>query len=294
MKILVLGAAAGGGLPQWNCGCRNCADARAGVIPPQTQSALAVSGGGGAWVLLNASPDIRDQLARAPALSPAGLRGTPIKAVVLTNGDVDHVAGLLTLREKTGFDLYATPEILDALAQNPIFGVLDPALVARRPLALGGAVDAAGLRIETFAVPGKVPLYQEVGEVKTAEIGETTIGLRLSAAGRVAYYIPGCATVPDDLLARLEDADLLLFDGTVWENDEMPRLGAGVKTGLRMGHSPISGPGGSLERLSGIKARKIYIHINNTNPIFQPASEERRALRRAGWEVAADGMEIEL
>ncbi|MEX2519419.1 MAG: pyrroloquinoline quinone biosynthesis protein PqqB [Paracoccaceae bacterium] len=294
MKILVLGAAAGGGLPQWNCGCRNCADARAGIIPPQTQSALAASGAKGAWVLLNASPDIRDQLARAPALRPAGLRGTPIEAVVLTNGDVDHVAGLLTLREKTGFELYATPEILDALSRNPIFGVLDPTLVTRRPVALGGAIDAAGMRIETFAVPGKVPLYQEAGEVKTAEIGETTIGLRLSAGGRIAYYIPGCAAVPDDLLARLADADLLLFDGTVWENDEMPRLGAGAKTGLRMGHSPISGPEGSLERLSGIKARKIYIHINNTNPIFQPDSPERQVLKRSGWEVAADGMEIEL
>lgn len=294
MRILILGAAAGGGVPQWNCGCHNCSDARSGRIPPLSQSSIAVSASGTRWAVLNASPDIREQLARAPALHPTELRGSPIEAVVVTNGDVDHVAGLLTLREKTPFDLYATPGTLETLGANPIFGVLDPELVARRPAALGETINAAGLEIETFPVPGKTPLYLETGEVRTDEIGETTIGLRLAAGGRVAYYIPGCAAAPDDLIARLEGADLILFDGTVWENDEMPRLGAGAKTGRRMGHMAMSGPGGSLERLAGLKAQKIYIHINNTNPVLQPDGPERREIEAAGWRLAADGMEIDL
>lgn len=294
MRIIVLGVAAGGGVPQWNCGCRNCADARAGRIPRLSQSSIAVSGDGGSWAILNASPDIREQFARTPALHPRSLRGSPIASVVLTNGDVDHVAGLLTLREKTPFDLYATPEILEALAANPIFGVMDAELVARRPVALGDRIETAGLTIETFPVPGKVPLYQEAGEVKTEEIGETTIGLRLSANGGTAVYIPGCAAAPDDLLARMEGADLVMFDGTVWENEEMPRLGAGAKTGKRMGHMAMSGPEGSMARLAGLSARKVYLHINNTNPVLQPDGPERREAEAAGWTVAVDGMEIEL
>lgn len=289
-----MGAAAGGGVPQWNCGCRNCADARKGLIPSLSQSSIAVSATGSSWALLNASPDIREQLARAPALAPDGLRGTPIEAVALTNGDVDHVAGLLTLREKTAFDLYATAEIHAALAENPIMGVMDPALVARKEFALGDTIRAAGVDIECFAVPGKVPLYKEAGEVKTDEVSETTIGLTLSANGRRVVYIPGCAAIPDDLIARIDGADMLLFDGTVWENEEMPKLGAGEKTGRRMGHIPLSGAEGSMARLAGFAGRKVYIHINNTNPILQPDAPERRAVENAGWTVAQDGMEIAL
>lgn len=259
-----------------------------------TQSSIAVSGDGSSWVVLNASPDIRAQLADAPALAPGGLRGTPIEAVVLTNGDVDHVAGLLTLREKTGFTLYATAEIHEALAENPIMGVMDPGLVARRPFALGETIRAGGVEIECFAVPGKVPLYKEAGEVKTDMVSETTIGLMLRAGGETVAYIPGCALVPDDLLERIDGAGLLLFDGTVWENEEMPRLGAGEKTGRRMGHIPMTGADGSMERLGGFRGRKVYIHINNTNPVLQPSSDERGAVEAAGWTVATDGMEIEL
>lgn len=292
MKILILGAAAGGGVPQWNCGCRNCADARKGLIPSLSQSSIAVSGDGLSWAVLNASPDIRHQLARATQLAPKGLRGTPIEGVVLTNGDVDHVAGLLTLREKTPFDLYATAEIHAALAENPIMGVMDPALVSRQPFALGDAISIAGVGIECFAVPGKVPLYKEAGEVKTDEVSETTIGLMLSANGRRVAYIPGCAAIPEDLLQRTKGADLLLFDGTVWENEEMPKMGAGQKTGRRMGHIPISGPDGSMARFQGYGGRKVYIHINNTNPILQPESPERRRVEAEGWTLALDGMEI--
>ena len=294
MKILILGAAAGGGVPQWNCGCRNCADARKGIIPKLSQSSIAVSADGSSWAVLNASPDIRDQLANAPSLAPAGLRGSPIEAVVLTNGDVDHVAGLLTLREKTAFDLYATTEIHAALAENPIMGVMDPALVRRKPFALGQTIRAGGVDIECFAVPGKVPLYKEAGEVKTDEVSETTIGLMLAAGGKRVAYIPGCAAIPDDLLARIGGADHLLFDGTVWENEEMPKMGAGAKTGRRMGHIPMTGEDGSMARLAGFDGAKTYIHINNTNPVLQPASPERAAVETAGWAVAVDGMEIAL
>ena len=259
-----------------------------------SQSAIAVSGDGSSWAVLNASPDIRDQLAAAPDLAPSGLRGTPIEAVVLTNGDVDHVAGLLTLREKTAFALYATPEIHAALAENPIMGVMDPALVERRAFALGETIEAGGISIECFAVPGKVPLYKEAGEVKTDEVSETTIGLMLRANGRRVAYIPGCAAIPDDLRERVAGADLLLFDGTVWENEEMPKMGAGKKTGRRMGHIPMSGTDGSMARFERFDGRKVYIHINNTNPILQPKAPERRTLEDAGWTVAQDGMEIAL
>ncbi|MCX7646041.1 MAG: pyrroloquinoline quinone biosynthesis protein PqqB [Rhodobacteraceae bacterium] len=297
MHLRVLGAAAGGGLPQWNCGCRNCADSRAGRIPSMTQSSLAVSADGAAWVLLNASPDLRMQLLGAPSLRPRGLRDTPVAAVVLTNADVDHIAGLLTLREKTAFDLHATPEVLATLAANAVFDVLDAGLVRRCPMALDTPFEPApGLRITPFAVPGKVALYLEGARPDLGEIGERTVGLMIEDAAARLAYVPGCAALPDWLVERLGGADLLFFDGTVWEDDDMPRTGTGDRTGARMGHVPMQGPAGSLARLAALPARtrKVYIHINNTNPVLQPAGPERALLARAGWEVAHDGMEVTL
>lgn len=293
MRIKVLGAGAGGGLPQWNCGCRNCSDARTGRIAGMSQSSVAVTAQDNVWVLLNASPDIRSQLAADGDLAPPGLRGAPLAAVVLTNGDVDHVAGLLTLREKSAFEIVATRQTLAILADNAIFGVLDPALVTRRPLDLDRPVDLApGLTLTAYAVPGKVALYLEGPAPDLRAMGEQTVGLRLDGNGRVVHYIPGCAEVTDALIDRLADSDLVLFDGTVWRNDEMPATGTGAKTGARMGHVAMSGPGGSLERLADLRARRVYVHINNTNPVLQPDSLERRAVAEAGWEIAADGMEI--
>lgn len=294
MYIKVLGAGAGGGLPQWNCGCRNCNDARAGHLPAMTQSSLAVSANGQDWAVLNASPDIRQQFAETPQLAPTGLRVSPLRSVVLTNGDIDHVAGLLTLREKTPFTVFATAQTLEILETNAVFGVLDPALVSRSPIALEAAfTPLTGMEITAFAVPGKVALYLEQGDdVDTNAMGEQTIGLRLSASGRTVYYIPGCAAVTDALLAQVADADLLLFDGTVWQNDEMPTMGAGAKTGARMGHVAMDGPDGSIARLAGLTCRKVFVHINNTNPALQPDGPERATLSAAGWDIAADGMEI--
>ena len=298
MHVAVLGAGAGGGLPQWNCGCQNCSDARIGKLPQMTQSSVGVSADGDNWVVLNASPDIRVQLAQCKDMHPRSVRHTPIRSIVLTNGDIDHIAGLLTLREKTELSIFATAETASAVHDNSVFGVLDRTLVSFEPIVLDAKFEPApGLSILPFAVPGKVPLFLEGNnaDLDLKAMGEQTIGLCLSAGGRTLYYIPGCADLPDWLVERLSDADLLLFDGTVWEDDDMRRTGTGQKTGGRMGHISITGPEGSLARLSGLsECRKVYIHINNTNPILQPEGLERETAMTAGWEIAQDGMRFEI
>lgn len=293
MRIIVLGAAAGGGLPQWNCGCGNCNAARAGRIPAMTQSSVAVSADGREWAVLNASPDIRAQLAAVPALHPTGLRDVPLRSVLVTNGDIDHVAGLLTLRESQPFALFATPAIHAVLAENPMLGALRGDLVARKPVALDQAVAIApGLTATLFAVPGKVPLYQEGTVVETGLVGETTVGVELTAGGRRALYIPGCAELPDWLKGRITAADLLMFDGTLWEDDEMIRMGLGQKTGRRMGHMPV------VETMAALKdvpvGRRVFVHMNNSNPLTDPGSAQTREAEASGWQVGRDGMEITL
>ncbi|MFB2550507.1 pyrroloquinoline quinone biosynthesis protein PqqB [Ensifer soli] len=294
VRIVVLGAGAGGGLPQWNCGCAQCAAARRGLIAPMTQSALAVSVDGDEWVLLNASPDLRQQLADCAALHPRSLRGSPVRAVVLTNGDVDHIAGLLTLREKTGFMLFATEATQGVLSANSVFNVLDPALVTRSVIALDVPFEPLpGLTVTPYAVPGKVPLYlEDEGPPALAAMGEQTIGLELRTAEREVHYVPGCAALPDCLVRRLEPADAVFFDGTIWTDDEMPASGTGAKTGARMGHIAIGGAEGSLARLASLRGRRLYTHINNTNPALMPGSSARAAIEAAGWEIARDRMEI--
>ena len=258
-----------------------------------TQSSVAVSVDGSRWVVLNASPDVRAQFQCIAAMHPLGLRDSPVAAVVLTNGDIDHIAGLLTLREKTAFDVYATQAGLDILDGNSVFGVLHPALVSRNEITLDTPFEPVpGLRITPFAVPGKVALFLEGDQLNLEEVGEQTVGLMLDSGDKRVAYIPGCAKVPDWLIARVAEADLLLFDGTVWHNDDMARTGTGEKTGARMGHLPLNGPEGSLARWAGIEARKVLIHINNTNPILQPASPERAEVLACGWEIAFDGMEL--
>ena len=293
MKIILLGAGAGGGLPQWNCGCYNCNAARAGRIPAMTQSSVAVSADGRDWAILNASPDIRVQLAATPALHPTGLRDMPLHSVLVTNGDIDHVAGLLTLRESQAFVLYATPAIHDVLADNPMLGALRGDLVAREPVALDQTVTIApGLDATLFAVPGKVPLYQEGAVVETGLVGETTVGVELAANGRRALYIPGCAELPGWLVDRIGGADLLMFDGTLWDDDEMIRMGLGQKTGRRMGHMPV------VETIAAMRdlpvGRRVFVHMNNSNPLTDPASVQTREAEASGWQVGRDGMEITL
>ncbi len=217
--------------------------------------------------------------------------------MVLTNGDVDAVAGLLCLRESQRFDLHASGAILDVLASNPIFNVLSPDHVTRHRLSLDQPASVLpGLSVTPFAVPGKVALYLESAELAIGAETEDTIGLELQDdAGRRACFVPGCARVTDALAARLDGADLVLFDGTLWTDDEMIRSGTGVKTGRRMGHISVSGDEGSLAGLAAVRlGRRVYLHINNTNPILLADSPERAAVAAAGWEVAFDGMEIVL
>jgi len=293
-RACILGAAAGGGLPQWNCGCDNCNLARQGKIPAQTQSSLAVSANGSDWALLNASPDIRTQLAQTPALHPTGLRALPLRAVLLTNGDIDHVAGLLTLREMQPFRLIATAGIHEVIAQNPMFDALRRDVVERVAITLDTPFELVpGLQATLFAVPGKVPLYLEGDVVETEMLGEQTVGVALSAAGQTAFYIPGCAVLTDDLRARLEGADLLFFDGTLWQDDEMVQAGLGQKTGKRMGHMSMSGADGSIAAFADMTiGRKIFVHMNNTNPVLRPYSAQKAQAEAAGWTIGQDGMEI--
>ena len=293
-RARILGAAAGGGLPQWNCGCTNCNLARRGAIPSQSQSSLAVTADGSSWAVLNASPDIRQQLADAPPLHPTGLRELPLRSVLVTNGDIDHVAGLLTLREMQPFTLFATAGIHEVLAANPMFDALNASVVTRETIALDTPFTLApGLQATLFAVPGKVPLYLEGETVQTDLIGDQTVGVMLRSEDRTAFYIPGCALLNDDLRARLTGADLLFFDGTLWQDDEMVRAGLGQKTGKRMGHMSMSGADGSLAAFADLDiGRKVYVHMNNTNPVLRPDSTEKAMAETAGWTIGQDGMEI--
>ena len=308
MHILVLGSAAGGGFPQWNCNCEGCRRARSGdpAARPRTQSSIAVSSGDGRWLLLNASPDLRSQINANPALHPKdGLRSSPLAAAVLTNADIDHVTGLLSLREMQAFCVYATTRVHRVLAGNSVFQVLNADLVPRRPMRLGEpfrpeAADGTplGLEVEAFAVPGKVALYLENEQVPDfGSVPEDTVALRVCdlRTGAYFFYIPGCASLPDWLADRLRGAPLVLFDGTTWTDDEMQRTGTGTKTATRMGHMSMSGPTGSIAAFDGLGvARKIYIHINNTNPVLLDDTPERRAAEAAGWDIAYDGMELTL
>ena len=296
LRATILGAAAGGGLPQWNCGCSNCNRARLGEIPALSQSSLAVSADGTHWAVLNASPDIRTQLAQCPSLHPTGARITPIASVLVTNGDIDHVAGLLTLREAQPFTLFGTAEILGVIRDNPIFDALREGVVARNPVALETPFELApGLTATLFPVPGKVPLYLEGETVVTDQEGEQTVGVELAAGAERAFYIPGCARMTRPLAERLRGAGMVFFDGTLWQDDEMIRTGVGTKTGGRMGHMAISGPEGSMAAFGPLDvARKVYVHMNNTNPVLDPAASQRAEAEAAGWTIGQDGMEFAL
>jgi pyrroloquinoline quinone biosynthesis protein B len=297
LTAIVLGAAAGGGFPQWNCRCAVCRLAWDGDprVLPRTQASLAVSVDGERWTLLNAAPDLRAQLAATPALYPRGLRASPIEAVVLTGAEVDQTAGLLNLRERSPFTLAATAETLATLGTNKMFDVLAQGVVTRRAVEIGKPfVLPGGLTAELFTVPGKVPLYLERGTLELAAESGANVGVEISADGARLCFIPGAANVTPALRERLLNASVILFDGTLFSDDEMIASGTGEKTGRRMGHMPINGADGSLTALNGLGKRRIYIHINNTNPILIDGSPERQRVEAAGWEVAADGLEISL
>jgi len=304
---VVLGSAAGGGFPQWNSNAPACRRARRGdpEARVRSQASLAVSSNNKDWVLLNASPDLRLQIEAAPQLYPCkGLRSSPITGVVLTGGDVDAIAGLLHLRERHRFNIYAPSRVLAIIAANPIFDVLAPDFVRRIELPLdermelAGASGASGLAVIPFAVPGKLPLYLETAgqDPGLSEEGDA-VGLEIieTATGKSFFFVPGCAAITEQLRARLAGSALVFFDGTLWSDDEMIRLAVGSKTGKRMGHMSMSGEDGTIAAFHDLGVgRRIFIHVNNSNPVLLDDSPERHIANAAGWEIAYDGMEVTL
>jgi pyrroloquinoline quinone biosynthesis protein B len=307
LEAVVLGSAAGGGFPQWNSNAPACRRARAGdrAAVARSQTSLAVSANGRDWFILNASPDLRLQIEATAALHPTeALRSSPIAGVLVPGGDVDALAGLLHLRERHRFSVYAPERVLAVIAANPIFHVLAPDCVERvalpldRPVELVGAVGPSGVAVAAFAVPAKVPLFLETAgqDPQIAEAGDS-VGFQIidSGTGKSFFFIPGCAAMTDRLRRRLTGSELVFFDGTLWRDDEMIRLGVGNKTGRRMGHMSMSGDNGAIAafRDLGVK-RRVFIHINNSNPVLLDDSPERQLAEAAGWEIAYDGMEVRL
>ncbi len=295
LTALVLGSAAGGGFPQWNCACRLCELSRSGDprARPRTQASVAFSADRAHWLVVGASPDLRQQILGTEVLRPAGPRHSPIEALVLVSADVDGIAGLLNLRERQPFRLYAPQPILDILAANRVFDVMS-SVVTRVAVEPGQPIAAGhGLTLTLLRMPGKTPLYHEARDATQPEAADTFAAL-VEGGGRRAILAPACAEITPAVLARLAACDLLFFDGTLFRDDEMIAAGVGAKTARRMGHVPIDGADGSLAALSDLAARRVYLHINNTNPILLDGSPEHRAVSAAGFAVAHDGMEIRL
>jgi pyrroloquinoline quinone biosynthesis protein B len=304
MQIRVLGAAAGGGFPQWNCNCRNCDGVRKGTIraQPRTQSSIAVSADGVDWVLFNASPDVLAQIKSFPALQPArAIRDTGIRAVVLMDGQIDHTTGLLMLREGKPLELWCTDMVREDLTTgNPLFSILGHYCGVnwhRLPTARGSGFSIDGIDHLSFsaaALKSKAPPYSP--HRNNPHEGDN-IGMRITdlRTGKQVFYAPGLGEIEPHLQPLLEQADVVMVDGTFWTDDEMIKLGISSKRARDIGHLPQSGAGGMIGALQPLRAaRKILIHINNTNPILDEDSAERAELSRAGIEVAYDGLEVTL
>ncbi|CAN7719476.1 pyrroloquinoline quinone biosynthesis protein PqqB [Pseudoduganella sp. LjRoot289] len=306
MKIIVLGSAAGGGYPQWNCNCRNCNGLRKGAIRgrARTQSSIAISSNGNDWLLVNASPDILTQIRATPALQPArAARDSGIAAVLLMDAQVDHVTGLMMLREGRQIPLYCSASVRqDLLAGYPLAKVLSHYCgVQWHELAVAGGDRVSftvplldGIRFTAIPLESKAPPYSPHRDHPAA--GDN-IGLLAHdlITGKKLFYAPGLGAIAPPTAAAMREADCLLVDGTFWTEDEMISLGFSGKPAVAMGHLPQSGAGGMLEVLDGMPAgRKILIHINNTNPILDEDSPQHATLLRHGVELAYDGMEIAL
>jgi len=298
MRVRIVGSAAGGGFPQWNCRCPTCEAARVGArARPRTQSSLAIRGAEGPWFLVNASPDARQQLEAITDPANGGVRSPPIAGVLLTDAEIDHTAGLLLLRESaTPVRVYGEESVEGALRNGyPVLPILERycglewrTLSPEREWPL----DGSSLTVEPFDVGGDAPRYLDGSGV---EFGASGFVFRDSSGGGVVTYAPGLARLDDGVLARFADSDLLLVDGTFWRDDELAGLGISARSARDMGHLPLSGPGGTLEALARLeRPRKALVHINNTNPILLEDSPERAAVLRAGVEVAYDGLEVEL
>jgi pyrroloquinoline quinone biosynthesis protein B len=298
VRVRVLGSAAGGGFPQWNCRCPTCEAARDGTTArPRTQSSLAIRGAEGPWLLANASPDLRQQLEGLGAERVDGVRAAPVAGVLLTDAEIDHTAGLLLLRESgTPLRVYGSEDVRRALTDGyPVLPILATySGVDWHTLEPGGpvAIDGSSLEVESFPAGGDAPRYLAG---TGAEIEATGLVFRDRATGGVLTYVPGLARLDDAVRARLAASDVVMVDGTFWRDDELLQLGISDRTAAQMGHVPLSGPGGTLEALAALeRPRAILVHINNTNRVLLEQSAEREAVERAGVEVGYDGLEVEL
>ncbi len=298
VRVRILGSAAGGGFPQWNCRCPTCEAGRAGVrAQPRTQSSLAIRGGEGPWFLVNASPDARQQLEALDPGSLDGVRASPIAGVLLTDAEIDHTAGLLLLRESaTPVRVFGDQGVERALRHGyPVLPILERYCGAAWQTLKPGRetpLERSSLTVEPFDVGGDAPRYLSESSV---ELHASGFIFRDRASGSVVTYVPGLARLDDAVLNRFATSELVLVDGTFWRDDELLQLGISSRSARDMGHVPLSGPGGTLEALMRLELpRKALVHINNTNPILLEDSPERDAVLRAGVEVAYDGLEIEL
>jgi pyrroloquinoline quinone biosynthesis protein B len=307
MRIKILGSAAGGGFPQWNCNCRNCGSFRAGTFSGKSraQTQVALSSDGHVWFLLNTSPDLRTQIEATPALHPQNAgRDSPIAGVLLTSGDIDQIAGLLSLRELQPFRIYCTPSIRRILQEdNSMFAMLNrvPGQVSWTDISCDGSFSLQGERgvgidCRVFSVGSRFPAYVSPDRSLALKQEDALLGvIASSSSDRHMAYMPAVPDVDDSLLEQLEETDLLLFDGTFWSDDELIRVQGSGSTAGEMGHIPVSGAEGSLRKLAGLRRpRKVFVHINNTNPMLDETGPEYAQVRAAGWDVAEDGWSLDL
>jgi pyrroloquinoline quinone biosynthesis protein B len=299
LQVRVLGSAAGGGVPQWNCGCPNCREARAGgSVRARTQESVAISADGESWFLLNVSPEVRAQIESFPSLWPRAPRHSPIAGLLLTNGDLDHCLGLLSLRESHPLVAYATESVRAGIATGNVFyRTLErfAGQVTWRTLAAGHEqpLGDTPLAVTAIPAPGKAPLHLE-GLRPASPEDNVGVVVRDTRSGRRLAYFSGVAGPSPALVRAVTDADLVFFDGTFWSSDELIAAGLGTRRAEEMAHWPVGGPDGSLPFLSGLRGQRVLIHINNTNPILREGSAERRAVEAAGVQVAFDGLELSL
>ena len=301
MQVRVLGSAAGGGFPQWNCGCPNCSGVRAGTLraKPRTQECVALSADGERWFLLNASPEIRAQLESFPPLWPRGPRHSPVSGVVLTNGDLDHCLGLLSLRESHPISVWATSAVRAGFTEgNALYATLErfPDQVTWHELALGAEAPLggdSGLSVTALPIPGKLPLHLEA---RRARSPADNVALRIRDARRrvTLAYLPAVAGPSPEVQEAVRGADCTFFDGTFWSSDELIAAGLGTRRAEDMAHWPVGGPKGSLEFLGKLPGRRLLIHVNNTNPLLREDGPQHQAVYAAGVEVAHDGLELHL
>jgi pyrroloquinoline quinone biosynthesis protein B len=306
MKVHLLGTAAGGGFPQWNCNCAQCRGVRGGTLKasPRTQSSIAIAADGGCWFLVNASPDVRVQLQSLPGLLPPPdrIRGTGVEGIFLSNADLDHTLGLLCLREGDRLWVHATPAIQRSLREGlglaPVldrYSGLDFSEVpwSSRPLTTRSG-RPTGLHVQALPVPGKLPRYRE-GHVEPSPEDNVAYLFTDDRTGGRLLYMPALGRLDERLLRLMEACDVLLLDGTFWDEQELVRLGVGSLSASEMGHLPISGPSGTLKQVSPLRTRrKIYVHINNTNPVLSVNSPEHGAILAAGMEIGQDSLEVAL